>query len=150
MIEEYRLEIREGFPSTSENTLLQLRKDLASDPNTAEFAEILDVMLLDSDDKSGEFKNGYSVASLLMGYDGISAYGKGSGDNRIVVHNRSAFIVQNTQYTAEEFKNSKQWYSTLERAKEVGDRIDYPVFGTPEENFRWVQRQMEKEFGGPT
>jgi hypothetical protein len=150
MIEEYRLEIREGFPSTSENTLLQLRKDLASDPNTAEFAEILDVMLLDSDDKSGEFKNGYSVASLLMGYDGISAYGKGSGDNRIVVHNRSAFIVQNTQYTPEEFKNSKQWNSTLERAKEAGDRIDYPVFGTPEDNFRWVERQMEREFGGAT
>lgn len=150
MVEEYRLEVREGFPSTSENRLLQLRRELASDPDTAEFAEILDLMLLDSDDKSGEFKNGYSVASLLMGYDGISAYGRGSGDNRIVIHNRSAFIVQDTQYTAEEFRESKQWSATLQRAKEVGDRISYPVFGAPEENFRWVERQMEKEFEGAT
>jgi len=150
MAEEYRLEtLGEDVGAGGEaNPLIALRRSLVNDPSQADLLEALDSAIVDSTDPAkfdGGSVNGRTVIPLLLGYD--ATISETRDDNRVVILNRSAAILQDTTYTGQEWAEAKPWDRLLERAKVLGADMDIPIGLSPEERTQWVLEKLETEFG---
>ena len=108
--------------------LIALRREWASNPETADLVEALDLMLGSaSTDNAGEYPNGLSAAAILLGYDGMNSYNKFYGDNRVVLFNRTAMLVSTEILSADDYRNSRPWDKLTERAKLISESLDVPI-----------------------
>lgn len=108
--------------------LITLRREWASNPETADLVEALDLMLGSaSTDNAGEYPNGLSAAAILLGYDGITSYGSGGADNRVILLNRTAMLVSNEILSDDDYRDKRPWDKLTERAKLISESLDVPI-----------------------
>lgn len=150
MVEEARLGWRgETLDANVEerNPIVALHRALQADPANAKALEAFENMMFRSADNSGEFNNATSIAAILMGYDGLSSYAAKSGDNRVILYNRTSVAVSRTMHTASEYTEMKPWERLQERATKLAEDMDIPVNMSPEEKTQWIlaetQRRLE-------
>ncbi len=107
--------------------LIRLRREWASNPETADLVEALDLMLGSaSTDNAGEYPNGPSAAAILLGYDGMNSYSSG-GDNRVILLNRTAMLVSNEILSDDDYRDKRPWDKLTERAKLISESLDVPI-----------------------
>jgi hypothetical protein len=150
MVEEARLGFRgETLDANVEerNPIVALHRALQADPANAKALEAFENMMFRSADNSGEFNNATAIAAILMGYDGLSSYAAKSGDNRVILYNRTAVAVSRTMHTASQYAEMKPWERLQERATKLAGDMDIPVNMSPEEKTQWIlaetQRRLE-------
>jgi hypothetical protein len=126
-VTNYEMERENPGSANDDDPLVMLRREWASNPETADLVEALDLMLSSaSTDNNGEFKNGLSSAALLLGYDGMNSYGQFS-DNRVILLNRTAMLVSNEISSADDYREKRPWDKLTERAKLISESLDVPI-----------------------
>jgi tRNA nucleotidyltransferase/poly(A) polymerase len=126
-VTNYEMERENPGSANDDDPLVMLRREWASNPETADLVEALDLMLSSaSTDNNGEFKNGLSSAALLLGYDGMNSYGTLS-DNRVILLNRTAMLVSNEISSADDYREKRPWDKLTERAKLISESLDVPI-----------------------
>jgi hypothetical protein len=131
--------------SAQSSPIVDLRRAWAGDPASADLVESLDLMLGSaSTDSGGEFVNGRAAAAILMGYDGMNSYGSSSGDNRVILFNRTAMLVSSRLQSAAEYTESRPWEKLQERAAAIASSLDIPIGLSGEERTEWVLSETER------
>jgi hypothetical protein len=131
--------------SANDHPLVELRREWASNPETADLVESLDMMLGNtSSDNAGEYNNAVSAAALLLGYDGMNAYDGMGYDNRVVLLNRTAMIVSNKILSKDDFIAKRPWDKLTERAAAIAESLDVPIGLQGEERTQYILNETAR------
>lgn len=143
-VDNYRAEM-DAPGSANDHPLVELRREWASNPETADLVESLDMMLgTTSSDNAGEYNNAVSAAALLLGYDGMNAYDGVGYDNRVVLLNRTAMIVSNKILSKDDFIAKRPWDKLTERAAAIAESLDVPIGLQGEERTQYILNETAR------
>ena len=143
-VDNYRAEM-DAPGSANDHPLVELRREWASNPETADLVESLDMMLgTTSSDNAGEYNNAVSAAALLLGYDGMNAYDGMGYDNRVVLLNRTAMIVSNKILSKDDFIAKRPWDKLTERAAAIAESLDVPIGLQGEERTQYILNETAR------
>ena len=143
-VDNYRAEM-DAPGSANDHPLVELRREWASNPETADLVESLDMMLgTASSDNAGEYNNAVSAAALLLGYDGMNAYDGMGYDNRVVLLNRTAMIVSNKILSKDDFIAKRPWDKLTERAAAIAESLDVPIGLQGEERTQYILNETAR------